>query len=118
MPTKHSKNLKNNAANSLKRGKIQTPTWIDPKTNLEWQYESAGEMSWNEALEYAQSLSLNDKDDWRLPTVLELDTLLDAYYRARGWNENGIPTKETLQRVGLGDIAEKMGLGNNDKVDR
>jgi aldehyde:ferredoxin oxidoreductase len=38
----------------------------------------------------------------------ELDTLLDAYYRARGWDENGIPTKETLERVGLGDIAKKL----------
>jgi aldehyde:ferredoxin oxidoreductase len=47
----------------------------------------------------------------------ELDTLLTAYYQARGWDENGIPTKETLQRVGLGDIAEKMELGNNEKVD-
>ena len=53
------------------------PTWLDPKTGLEWQCESAGEMSWSEAMEYAQSLSLNDKEDWRLPTALELETLLD-----------------------------------------
>jgi hypothetical protein len=67
MPTKHSKDLKTKAANNLERGKIQTPTWTDPKTTLEWQCESAGEMSWNEALEYAQSLSLGGKDDWRIP---------------------------------------------------
>ncbi|MBU1344734.1 MAG: aldehyde ferredoxin oxidoreductase family protein [Proteobacteria bacterium] len=31
----------------------------------------------------------------------DLDELLDAYYTARGWDKNGIPTKRTLERVGL-----------------
>jgi len=35
----------------------------------------------------------------------EIDFLLDAYYQARGWDKNGIPTKETLERVGLEDVA-------------
>jgi aldehyde:ferredoxin oxidoreductase len=34
----------------------------------------------------------------------ELDELLDAYYKARGWDKNGIPTTETLVRVGLKDM--------------
>ena len=34
----------------------------------------------------------------------KLDELLDAYYSARGWDKNGIPTKETLVRVGLKDM--------------
>jgi aldehyde:ferredoxin oxidoreductase len=38
----------------------------------------------------------------------DIDFLLDAYYRARGWDENGIPTRETLMRVGLADIAEAL----------
>jgi hypothetical protein len=99
MPTKHSKNLKNNAANNLEYGKIQTPTWIDPKTTLEWQCESAGEMSWNEALEYAQSLSLNGKDDWRIPSVAELETLLDRsilYDKLRPIMREEIPFRDTL----------------------
>lgn len=32
--------------------------------------------------------------------------LLDAYYRFKGWNEEGIPTRESLQDLGLGDVAE------------
>ncbi len=52
-------------------------TWKDPKTGLEWQVQSPGEMSWHEAQEYARSLSLDGKKDWRLPTAAELDTLLD-----------------------------------------
>jgi len=52
-------------------------TWIDPKTDLEWQRESPGKMTWQEAQAYAASLSLDSKDDWRLPTLAELESLLD-----------------------------------------
>ena len=38
----------------------------------------------------------------------EIEFLLSSYYRARGWNENGIPTKETLARVGLADVAADL----------
>ncbi|MCF8038794.1 MAG: aldehyde ferredoxin oxidoreductase family protein [Desulfohalobiaceae bacterium] len=34
----------------------------------------------------------------------EIDILLDEYYQARGWDENGLPTRETLDRVGLSDV--------------
>ncbi len=57
------------------------PTWKDPKTRLEWQCDSPGQMTWHEAQEYAESLSLDGKDDWRLPTLAELESLLD---RTRG----------------------------------
>ena len=38
--------------------------------------------------------------------VVELDAMLDEYYTERGWNlETGLPTKETLERLGLaGDV--------------
>lgn len=77
MSIKYSSDLKNRASGNLEPGQVRTPMWTDPKTGLEWQYECAGEMSWSEATEYAKSLSLNDKDDWRLPTAMELETLLD-----------------------------------------
>ncbi|GAB4262813.1 MAG: tungsten-containing formaldehyde ferredoxin oxidoreductase [Deferrisomatales bacterium] len=38
----------------------------------------------------------------------ELDRLLDDYYDARGWDRNGVPTKSTLERVGLGDVAADL----------
>ena len=31
----------------------------------------------------------------------ELDKLLDAYYKKRGWDQNGIPTQRTLDGIGL-----------------
>jgi len=38
----------------------------------------------------------------------DIEFLLDAYYRARGWDPNGIPTRETLERVGLDDVAADL----------
>ncbi len=51
--------------------------WQDPKTGLEWQVESPGEMRWQQALDYAAALLLSGKSDWRLPALAELETLLD-----------------------------------------
>lgn len=34
--------------------------------------------------------------------VHRLDELLPEYYEVRGWNKEGIPTEETLERLGLG----------------
>lgn len=33
--------------------------------------------------------------------LVKLDEMLDEYYAARGWNREGIPTDETLRRLGL-----------------
>ncbi len=35
----------------------------------------------------------------------ELETMLDEYYDYRGWDENGVPTAETLDRLGISDYA-------------
>jgi len=40
-----------------------------------WQCESPGEMTWYEAQEYAKSLSSDGKEDWRLPTLAEFESL-------------------------------------------
>lgn len=33
------------------------------------------------------------------------DVLLDDYYRRRGWNENGVPSRDKLKQLGLDDVA-------------
>jgi len=74
-------------------------TWQDPKTGLEWQCESPGEMTWNDALEYAKSLSLDGKNDWRLPPAAELETLLDRsilYDKLRPTMRQEVPFRDTL----------------------
>jgi hypothetical protein len=52
-------------------------TWADPDTGLEWQCASPGEMTWAQAKEYAGALLLEGKEDWRLPSARELESLLD-----------------------------------------
>lgn len=46
------------------------------------------------------------EDHWkkRFPELEE--ALLDGYYRFKGWNKQGIPTKESLYELGLDYIAE------------
>jgi aldehyde:ferredoxin oxidoreductase len=41
-------------------------------------------------------------------TKEEVDLLLDEYYAARGWSQDGIPTFKTLSRAGLNDIAQEL----------
>ena len=42
----------------------------------------------------------------RFPELEE--ELLDAYYKLKGWNRNGIPTKETLDALGLSYVKEEF----------
>jgi aldehyde:ferredoxin oxidoreductase len=37
-------------------------------------------------------------------------TMLDSYYQKRGWNKNGIPTKETLKKLGLTDVSSQLAM--------
>ncbi len=39
-------------------------------------------------------------------TQEELDLLLDDYYASRGWTHAGVPTKETLSKLGLEEFSE------------
>jgi len=41
-------------------------------------------------------------------TMDELNLLLDEYYAARGWDDKGIPTRETLLKHGLAEIADQI----------
>jgi aldehyde:ferredoxin oxidoreductase len=38
----------------------------------------------------------------------DINNLLNWYYEARGWNQNGIPTRDTLLQVGLPEVAENL----------
>jgi benzoyl-CoA reductase subunit BamB len=48
------------------------------------------------------------EDHWkkRFPELEE--KLLDAYYKFKGWNKDGIPTKETLHELGMDTIGEDL----------
>lgn len=40
--------------------------------------------------------------------IPKLEPMLDEYYKLRGWDENGIPKPETLDRLGLGEMKEYL----------
>jgi aldehyde:ferredoxin oxidoreductase len=48
------------------------------------------------------------EDHWkkRFPELEE--KLLDAYYKFKGWDNQGIPTKETLRKLDLDYVAEDL----------
>lgn len=53
---------------------------IDSKTGLQWQDNSdnnSTKKTWKEAIDYCETLSLDNHDDWRLPNINELKTLID-----------------------------------------
>ena len=57
-----------------------TNTVVDNSTRLEWQNQTINkdmDKTWQEALDYCRDLVLDEKEDWRLPNILELDSLVD-----------------------------------------
>ncbi|MBL7217442.1 MAG: aldehyde dehydrogenase [Desulfobacteraceae bacterium] len=60
------------------------------------------------------------EDHWkkRIPELEE--ELLDTYYKLKGWNKEGIPTKESLHELGLDYVSEdfiKRGILSDDEDD-
>jgi aldehyde:ferredoxin oxidoreductase len=37
------------------------------------------------------------------------EAMLQTYYKKRGWDNRGIPTKSTLNKLGLSDVAQELG---------
>ena len=77
--------------------------------------EDVGERIWNLERQFNLAAGLSKADDTQPPRLLndpapsgtakgrvcELDTMLTEYYELRGWNDQGVPTAETLQRLNL-----------------
>ncbi|MBU0663778.1 MAG: DUF1566 domain-containing protein [Proteobacteria bacterium] len=60
-------------------------TVVDQGTGLEWQKsDDATPRNWQDSLAYCESLSLDSKTDWRLPSIRELKSIADVsrYYPA------------------------------------
>ena len=91
---------------------------IDAACEGEWSVDrlvTTGERIWNLERQFNLAAGLTAADD-TLPKrllevpapggtakgkVCELDVMLPEYYSARGWGKDGVPTKETLKRLGL-----------------
>jgi len=65
------------------KGGLLNEIITDTKTGLMWQKETAPRTyTWQEAVEYCKNLTLAGYDDWRLPTIEELFSIVD-YERFR-----------------------------------
>lgn len=54
------------------------PIVFDRTTNLEWQRADDDDpKDWNEALDYCSDLDLGGQTDWRLPDIIELQSIVD-----------------------------------------
>jgi aldehyde:ferredoxin oxidoreductase len=85
------------------------------QTVLPQDLQIIGERIWNLERLYNISAGLTSADDnlpIRLTTepspdgsskgsVVELSTMLQEYYRCRGWDQNGVPTTAKLRQLGL-----------------
>jgi hypothetical protein len=60
-------------------------TITDLNTGLMWKKDESPAMNLADALKYCASLSLGAYDDWRLPNMKEIATLLDLSYRDSTW---------------------------------
>jgi aldehyde:ferredoxin oxidoreductase len=91
---------------------------IDAACEGEWTEErlvECGERTWNLERQFNLAAGLTAADDTlpkrllEVPSpsgtakgkVCELDVMLPEYYKVRGWTKDGVPTKETLKRLGL-----------------
>ena len=90
-------------------------------TGIPWTMEDAvraGERTWNLERLWNMRAGLT-KDDDSLPerllkealkdgpsagVTVQLDVMLAAYYRERGWDEQGVPTEEKLAELGLASL--------------
>jgi aldehyde:ferredoxin oxidoreductase len=94
--------------------------WLSLTTGLDYSAEELaliGERIWNLERVFNFKAGFSGKDD-TLPKriteepriknqVVHLSQMLPQYYRLRGWNEAGVPTREKLSQLGL----EKEGAG-------
>ena len=61
-------------------------TITDKATNLMWEKGEHNRMSWYEGVKFCQELRLAGYDDWRLPNIKELNTILDLTYKDGWWH--------------------------------
>ena len=68
------------SAEFTKSGEVVT----DSTTGLAWQDNSdtnGTQRTWQEAIDYCEALTLDTHDDWRLPNINELKSLIDRSKR-------------------------------------
>lgn len=68
---------------------------------------------WGRHMDYPPERWFNEpfkKGDYKgmVLTKTKFDILLDMYYEKRGWDKRGIPTRATLQKLGLNEVEKQL----------
>jgi flagellar biosynthesis GTPase FlhF len=91
-------------------------TWTDPATGLMWTKKDNGrDVTWQQAMNYCQSLQLAGHADWQLPTIDELQGIHDASVNIPGtWVGNNATwhVKGNLQLSGRDWSSSSSPRGN------
>jgi len=80
--------------------------WTDKNTNLMWQILIDKKVyNWQNAKRYCSNLSLSGYDDWRLPTIKELKTILtkESYKNPKSWSGETYIKKPLLKSMNMED---------------
>ena len=62
--------------NALECSPDKTSLCLDSESGLFWSSSSSAAMTWQEAVDYCENLTEGSYNDWRLPTIDELRTLI------------------------------------------
>jgi aldehyde:ferredoxin oxidoreductase len=93
---------------------VDVPSWLAAVGAPHGDLPRTGERVWT-LVRLFNAREGFDRGEDSLPPVFagdggvdpsRFDAMLDAYYAARGWNETGLPTRETLARLGLEDVVD------------
>ena len=93
------------------------PALISAATGIDLDQESLWALAWRNrnlvrAINILRGMRRKDEkppqDHWKKRFPEYEEKLLDEYYKYRGWNEEGIPSKELLERLGLDYVAEEF----------
>jgi aldehyde:ferredoxin oxidoreductase len=93
------------------------PDFISPATGMDLDSDGLWEIAKRNrtlirAINIRRGLQRADEkppeDHWAIREPENEKRLLDEYYKFKGWNNEGIPTKETLDKLGLDYVSEDL----------
>lgn len=62
----------------VNQNEIEEQVWSDPATGLMWQLKGLVKNSWEGGIYHCENLKYGGYDDWRLPTISELRSLIQG----------------------------------------